>query len=632
MPQQSEILAKYRTILNAQVKPIENARTKELDNMDFVDFLFEIIRSTKGQKEFKNTVLRGCLSEVKKKDEINNKIKQAFINKFVCDLNLFIPNKYTTKSNIGINLSKNVIDKFGLLAISPDTKLGSYLYDGSDVSQHINYAFYKSQFANQKTVIEHDGKTLFTIKQTSVNDFSFQFGEYYANKSFGVWITDYLTKVQPIFNTTNFTTILMDIVTGAVSLKIGKNKSEIKTQTINLKFLEKLFGFCGDKQKTNDQNVSANTTLKQDLLEYNNKNNISGFGGSVNDNDGFSLNFSDLLDIEKRTELRNNCMIKFSTCGDLNIQLDPDLISNGLDALFDSSEVDVLYDYSEDQNKPIVPQNTIINNFSDTQMNLDGVVGLFEDVLKNGASRTIQGGETSIRVDLPNINAEFQLNILKQIPYALSQTILSPKILIIPELFRVLFNENKNVTEKSNGDPLSVLATVIQDIGGEITKMLIKNIFNSIKTDLVKRSKKIVSDYLKQRGADYLGVLNTLISLLTKLKKDNDDCGGILNKMFKLLEFSNYLPMPPLPPPLIFVAGALKPGINSVSMIQEVKSKLISKGIETAPTLPDGTPNNMMIAIEETIKTMVTQIKNNSQIQVFGMSAAGPVTAYGQIQ
>ena len=90
--------------------------------------------------------------------------------------------------------------------------------------------------------------------------------------------------------------------------------------------------------------------------------------------------------------------------------------------------------------------------------------------------------------------------------------------------------------------------------------------------------------------------------------------------------------MPMLPPPLVFVGGALKPGMNSVAMINDIKSNLTQKGIETAPTLPDGTPNNMMIAIEETVKVMTSHIKTNSTIQTFGVGPTGPVQGYGQIQ
>jgi hypothetical protein len=100
----------------------------------------------------------------------------------------------------------------------------------------------------------------------------------------------------------------------------------------------------------------------------------------------------------------------------------------------------------------------------------------------------------------------------------------------------------------------------------------------------------------------------------------------------KLLKLSNIAtPMPPIPPPLILVGGALKPGLNQVTMINDVKATLESKGIVTAPTLPDGSPNNMMIAIEETMKTMITHIKTNANISVT-TTGVGLTMGYGQIQ
>ncbi len=106
----------------------------------------------------------------------------------------------------------------------------------------------------------------------------------------------------------------------------------------------------------------------------------------------------------------------------------------------------------------------------------------------------------------------------------------------------------------------------------------------------------------------------------------------MLNRLLSLLKISNFGPMPMLPPPLILIGAPLKPGMNSVAMVNDIKANLTAKGIETAPTLPDGTPNNMMIAIEETVKVMTSHIKTNSTIQTFGVSAVGPVQGYGQIQ
>ena len=162
--------------------------------------------------------------------------------------------------------------------------------------------------------------------------------------------------------------------------------------------------------------------------------------------------------------------------------------------------------------------------------------------------------------------------------------------------------------------------------------LLIQNIFDAIKSDLTNLAKELALAFLRQRGIDYLSTLKSLLGILGLFGGGSGGCFGVLDKLLALLKLSNFGPMPMLPPPLILVAGGIKPGMNSVALINDIKASLTEKGIETAPTLPDGTPNNMIIAIEETVKTMVSHIKTNSTIQTFGIGAMGPVSGYGQIQ
>ena len=42
--------------------------------LEFVDFLVELVKSTRGQKEFKSLILKGSLSQLKKFDDINKVI------------------------------------------------------------------------------------------------------------------------------------------------------------------------------------------------------------------------------------------------------------------------------------------------------------------------------------------------------------------------------------------------------------------------------------------------------------------------------------------------------------------------------------------------------------------------------
>ena len=59
MGSQSEIFSRYRSLVvsNSQ-KPYITDAQKKLDKLEFIDFLVELVKSTRGQKEFKNLILK----------------------------------------------------------------------------------------------------------------------------------------------------------------------------------------------------------------------------------------------------------------------------------------------------------------------------------------------------------------------------------------------------------------------------------------------------------------------------------------------------------------------------------------------------------------------------------------------
>ena len=658
MGQQSEIFSRYRSLFGSNsVTATQSDLSLKLDNMDFVDFLFELIKATKGQAQFKNIILKGSLSQMKKTDEINKTITDALFSQFGCDSTLLIRTEHTTKSSLGISIDRNEIDQYGLLAIDPNNTPGKYLYEGNDVTKHINYLLYKAQGVNETKplIFNYNGRVLFTIGSSSPNTFNFKFGEYYENKTYGEWLKDYLTACTPIFNSVNFTTILTDLITGAISIKANKSKIEIQQQSTLVVALQKLFGFCSEANPDSGApNNSANNILNNQQNQNANYNGDgftgtqTGFGQTMNANSNnntnpFDFNFGDLDQIENDANLRSKGAVNFVTCGNLELAINPDDILNGLDALFANANTDSApysYDGLTDNELPSTnkngsnstnpndPANPSYDN-STIDPNAGNAANFFDNALKNAAKNALNSGETTIVIDLPNMNAELQLNILKAIPYALMQMVLTPKVLPIPKLHAVLSGDNST---KSVSDFVNMMTDVIKKIGSKITTMLINNIFEAIKSDLIKLAKELSVNFLKQRGLDYIATLTSLLSILGLFSGSSTSCGGVLDKLLKLLKLANFGPMPMLPPPLILVGGAVKPGMNSVAIFNDIKSNLQQKGIETAPTLPDGTPNNMMIAIEETVKTLTTHIKTNSTIQTFGIGPTGPVQGYGQIQ
>lgn len=674
MGQQSEIFARYRSLFSSNsVSPTESDLSRQLDSLDFVDFLFELVKATKGQSQYKNIILKGSITQMKKTDEINNVIKNALYSGFGCDSTLIIKTQFTTKSSTGIDMTRAEIDSFGLLAIDPNTSPGIYLYDGNDVTKHVNFVLYKAQGVTGSNPISfnYSGRVLFTICSSSPNNFNFKFGDYYENQAFGVWLTDYLAACNPIFNSVNFMTILTDLITGSVSLSANKTQDEITQQSSIIVALQKLFGFCSEASPdSGTPNTSANSILGNQQSQGANYNGDgstgtqTGFGQTMNTNSGtngssgtsgaasgstsnvnpFDFDFSDLDQIQSDADQKARGVITFVTCGNLELTIDPADIMSGLDTLFSNANTDDMpysYDGSVNNQLPSTSSNTTAAgtlNADGTPASYDNsaidpnatnAANFFDNALKQGATNALNSGETTVVIDLPNMNAELQLNILKAIPYALMQMVLSPKVLLVPKLHAVLSGDN---TTKSISDFVSSMSGMITSIGSSITNMLIGNIFDSIKSDLIALAKELAVDFLKQRGLDYIATLTSLLSILGLFSGDSSGCGGVLDKLLQLLKLANFGPMPQLPPPLILVGGAIKPGLNSVAIFNDIKSNLTEKGIETAATLPDGTPNNMMIAIEETVKTITTHIKTNSTVQTFGICAVGPVQGYGQIQ
>jgi len=635
MSSQSEIFSRYRSLTTSNTqKGFITDSQKKINKLEFIDFLVELVKSTRGQKEFKSLILKGSLSELKKFDSINKVIKDSFIAKFGCDENLIIPEKYTTLSVTGIEMSKSEIDGYGLLNIDPDSRTGKLMYEGNDVKRHVNYFFNKAQNATKSSplVLEKEGKVLFTLHAKDSSTYVFQFGPSYSKKLFSDFLDDYIDIVIPVFNFPNFMAILTDTLTGALSIKGQLSKTIVLKQSGLTKGLKKMFGFCNEDEDTTKPD-STNKSFLND--EYSaNQAQKNGEGSGVTDSNAdfdnvFNFNNKELDEIEDISELRSKGFLRFSSCGNLDVTINPDDILNSIEELFANSQPNKLLFPGDNPNEIVSPENSGIIDNSKLIPNLDEAASILDKSLNNGINKVVNEGETSAVINLPNINAEVQLGILKAIPYSIMQMVVTPKVMVIPKLFLVLKGDDQKKTPESSVD---FIKPVIQKIGNSVTDLLVQNIFNLIKKDLIGLAKKISADFLKQRGLDYAASLGSLLSLLKALKGFKiKGCQSIIEQILRLLKLLNVVPMPPIPPPLVLLGGGLKPGLNQVSMLNDLKANLSEKGIETAATFPDGTPNHLMIALEETVKLMVSNIKTNAKVEVTTVGA-GLTTGFGQIQ
>lgn len=614
MPTQTQVFNDFRALFGSDaIPPFEDPSIKGVDNLDFVDFLIELVKQTKGQQAFKNVILRGVLGELNNNNTISNQIIKILKEKFYCNFDFVILKKYTTKSKNGIYLNVSEIDINNLFAIDPTSREGKLLYDGSDETKHLNYAIYTALSATENSPVVWEGENgvLFTLHSTGNDELLFKFGSYYENRFFSEWAEDFFKTVQ-FFNLPNFITTLFNIVSGVISVRVGKTTETIKSEGMMIRALQKLFGFCNEAKDENTVNNNARKFIED--------NEASGFNANTDGsdnrfNDIFNLSAIEMLDLEKESNRRANNQLKFATCGDLLVPVNNDTMFNRIESLFDN-----------------VADGGFDNSVART--NLNNTIDVFDQTLKDGIKDLINNGENTLQINIPNMQVELETSLLKLIPYALMSMIMSPKLLLFVKVTMALSGESSKLTVK---EVFKTIGGVISDIGKEVTSLILENIADVVKSELTKMAKIVAQKYLTKRLEDLqavLGFLNEIIRLargLIDAVRDRSVCQSILSKLSKIMSLGYMGPSPMIPFPLVLVGGALKSGLNEVQVVQDLKSDLQRKGIETAPFFPDGTPNYMMYALESLASTLIKHIKLNARIDVGGMAGPVPVQAFGQI-
>jgi hypothetical protein len=620
---QGEVFTRYRALFSSSsIPPYQNENIKKINDLEFVDFLFELIKASKGQKQYKNIILKGVFGELKRKSDINIKIRKVLKSFFACEQDILIPTTLTTNSVAGINMGLSEIDPHGLLHVNANSQLGKHLYEGNDPAKHVNYLLsLASQTGADKPVnYSYKGRVLFESYAANNGALNFKFGEYYANKPLADWVVDYIDSTS-FFNLPNFTSMLMDMLTGALSLKAGKKKLQIAQDSRIIRALKKIFGFCSEKKSD-----GVDSSLNEYLADVEIDTSEGDLNNTSDDFDAFNFTPEELKDIERDADNRSKGSVKFSTCGDLDIEFDPEQVIAGLDLLFGA--------YKEEADRDINDMVPAEYDNNDAFFNIDNVNNFFDDMLKSGAKKVIDAGEDDLHLSFPNMQAELQMGIFKAIPYALIKSVLGPKLLMIQQVSAAVINQQKGgVATVSSAQVINKITPILRNVGLQVVDGMLKGIFSEISKDILKLTKELAVRYVKQRGADYILTLTSLLRLLKKLKSsDKSRCKSVISKLLALLNLGSFGKMPSIPGPLILIGGALKPGLNRVAMVNDLKSKLQQKGIETAPFFPDGTPNYLMYALEETMAVMIEHIKTRAKIDTFAMGPTGPVKGFGQIQ
>jgi len=422
----------------------------------------------------------------------------------------------------------------------------------------------------------------------------------YKNK-IGEFLNDYYSTIS-LVDKTNFTEILLNIVSGAINIKSGLSAQEIEKGTQFSIIVQRILGLCFDSRREID--VSGVSKVAE----------LDGV-----DDTFYELTQADLRNIEVRISNIQNGVVQFESCDNIKLPVDYETLVNELVNLRD-----VIDDQSPEE------QVKSINNVLDT---------LYQN--------------PDWQAFLPtNFNGEIAFNkeYINQIPLALASAVLSPKVLLpIFILMQVIESDAKNMYNQAvtsantyvqsgntilggvnniinNGvDFLKVFKSFNIQVISRIGAIFIKTLYEVLKKDIINLISSVISDISKNALLKKYKTILRLVNILLVLSQLIDDyrkCKSLINDILLLLKQIFGKPDGSIPLPLLLLADFL-PGTSPERATINTLELLQSVGIPTG-TLPDGSPNLMGIYNLMTHKGADKEQSENGKV-----SAAVTVTSPG---
>jgi hypothetical protein len=426
----------------------------------------------------------------------------------------------------------------------------------------------------------------------------------------GEFLTDYYSTIR-LVDTVNFTEILLNIISGAISIKANLSAQEVEKGTQFSLIIQRILGLCFDNRREID--VSGVSKVAE----------LDGV-----DDTFFELTEVDLRNIEVRIANIQNGVMEFEDCDNVKLPVDVETLIDELIKFRDTVD-----DQTPEQ------QVKSIGNVLDT---------LYQN--------------PDWQAFLPtNFNLEVAVNkeIVKQIPLAVASAVLSPKVLFpIFTLLQVVEGQARNTYNQAvtsgntiiqsgnttlggvdniinNGvDFLKVFKSFNIQLVSRIGAIFLETLYEILKRDILNLISSVIVDISKSALLKKYAIILRLVQILLILSQLIDDyrrCKSLIANILLLLKTIFGRPNGRIPMPLLFLTQFL-PGtsperstINTIELLQSV-------GIPTG-TLPDGSPNLMGVYNLMTHKGADKEEAENGKIE--GMTivppfAGGPCDVYGK--
>lgn len=496
------------------------------------------------------------------------------------------------------------VDLGNLLKKDPSSSIGKLLYEKKQLMvQSTPFSMNKELYAriqsnndylvdNSQLYNGRSGQPLFNLKYTETDNFG-QTGPWFKvdlqNRVGGVnnvseFLVDYFKTIK-IVDFHNIISWIIEAITGAISIKGDFGINQVEDSSKAMMIIQRILGLCFDNRKTID--VSGISKLS----EYDDV-----------DDSFYEFTDIDLRKIQDRVNNIKNGVVQFETCDMVNLPLNAQAITDSLN--------EMLF-----------------------------VEGTKEEDIANNISKLIASDPNWGGLALNgSLEAEIDLNFLKNLVKGLAFALLSPKILL--PLFVMLKAIGQSVSDAINSyyDFIKKFKTFFKNVISKIGAIFVQELFKIIKKDIKNLIQSVVQDLAKEKADKKIIMILKLVQLLITVAefiKDWRECKSVIDELLWLLKIATSGWGGEISLPLLF-ASQLLDGYSATRAFMGSIEELQKIGVPTGD-MPDGSPNLSILSIFSQMKAQSNEQAENGKLQVaippLTMTPAGltvPASGFGK--
>lgn len=510
-------------------------------------------------------------------------------------------------SNYGIYIPVQSLDIFNNIKNSPTSSVGKLYYEfrnptpsseykpfGGSVNFPMNKLLYNltqapnvftssSQFLNSN----YQGKSLqplFDIQYTTTNQFGVS-GDYYRvilrNRTddsgnilntVGSFIGDYYSTIS-LIDPVDIGSQLVNLLTGAINMKTNVGVGELTVQNKFSLIIQRILGLCFDNRREID--VSGNAKIAE----------LDGVDDSF-----FEFNDIDLRNIDILNDNTKNGVVEFEDCDNIKLPVNFDVLTDELIKLRETLE-----------------------NKTDAEK-VEAIENILDSIQENPEWKLTVPNNLNIQVS-------FDGDVIKKIPLAIVSGILSPKVLLpIFILIQVVRNITDGVSDAV--DFSKKYRKFLIEVVSQINSIFLETLFELLKRDIVNLLSSVISDISKYKALKKVEMILRLVQIalvVSQFISDYRRCKSLLDSILTLLRLISGIGpgINEIPVPLLALSSFLpgtSPERSTINSIQELQSLGIPTG-----TLPDGSPNLMLLFNLATNRGSEKEKSQNGKIEAFGL-------------